>query len=115
MEKTTTKLNTGRITQVIGPVVDVQFSENLPAIYSALEIKTESSTLVLEVQSQLPGNVVRTVAMASTYGLKRGTEVIDTGKPIRVPVGNITLGRMFDVTGNAIDGRPNVKAEKTYP
>lgn len=108
MNKTTTHENisqkTGRISQVIGPVVDVKFDGQVPEIYNALTIKIKDQELVLEVQSQQEGNVVRTIAMGSTDGLVRGMEVINTGKPISVPVGNETLGRMFSVIGEPIDG-----------
>jgi len=115
--------NKGNITQVIGPVVDVKFTEEAPRIYNALEIRLGSdasagastSKLVLEVQQQLPGNVVRTIAMSSTDGLKRGTEVLDTGDPISVPVGKPTLGRIFNVLGQAVDGQATPSSEKTYP
>ena len=112
----------GKISQVIGPVVDVKFSGALPAIYTALEVKIKrqeaegiEDKLVLEVQGELPGGVVRTVAMSSTDGLKRGTEVINTGKPISVPVGDVTLGRMFSVLGEPIDGKAAPVAKITYP
>ncbi len=120
--------NTGKISQVIGPVVDVEFSEELPNIYDALEIKltqegTKSpngdlvpKTLVLETAQHLGGNRVRTVAMGSTDGLRRGMEVVSTGAPISVPVGQGTLGRMFNLLGETIDGKSEaVKAEKRYP
>jgi F-type H+-transporting ATPase subunit beta len=104
-------MNKGRILQVMGPVVDVKFeSGQLPAIYNALKVqyKAESDTevdidLTLEVALHLGDDTVRTIAMASTDGLKRGMEVIDTGGPISVPVGNATLGRVFNVLGEAID------------
>ena len=103
---------TGKISQVIGPVVDVEFSEELPKIYDALEIelssssadKTDKSVLVLETAQHLGGNRVRTVAMGSTDGLRRGMEVKSTGAPISVPVGQETLGRMFNLLGEPIDG-----------
>lgn len=108
-------MNTGKITQVIGPVVDVVFDETLPEIMNALHVKQANGRLVLEVAQHLGGNTVRTVAMSSTDGLTRGTEAVDIGKPITVPVGKETLGRMFNVTGDAIDGGENVKAKKEYP
>lgn len=111
-------MNTGLITQIIGPVVDVKFETNLPEIYTALEIERENQDkLILEVQQQLSGGVVRTIAMTSTDGLKRGTKVINTGKPISVPVGPLTRGRIFNVLGQAVDGqpfKPDAKT-KTYP
>jgi F-type H+/Na+-transporting ATPase subunit beta len=111
-------MNKGKISQVIGAVVDVEFGENLPKIYNALEVKLSASSadktnkLVLETSQHLGGNKVRTVAMGSTDGLKRGMEVSDTGAPIEVPVGEKTLGRMFNLLGEAIDGQENVKTEK---
>ena len=87
----------------------------MPEIYNALEIKRDDGgILTLEVQQQLPGNVVRTIAMSSTDGLRRGTPAINTGKPISVPVGNATLGRMFNVLGEPIDGKTSAKAKTTY-
>ncbi|MBU1032332.1 MAG: F0F1 ATP synthase subunit beta [Patescibacteria group bacterium] len=105
----------GKITQVIGPVVDVTFDGDPPAIYSALQVEEAENKLVLEVSSHLGGGDVRTIAMTSTDGLKRGMTVKDTGAPISVPVGNSTLGRMFDVTGRPVDGLGDVKAEKMDP
>ncbi len=107
-------MNKGTISQVIGPVVDVKFEKDLPAIYNALEIQMEKNKLTLEVQQQLPGGVVRTVAMSSTDGLKRGMEVKDTGTGISVPVGKQTLGRIFNVLGEAVDGQENPKTDKKY-
>ncbi|QXD24076.1 F0F1 ATP synthase subunit beta [Opitutia bacterium ISCC 51] len=112
--------NTGKIVQVIGAVVDVQFEPGkVPEIYQALEINFnvggESSSLIVEIQQHLGDAVVRAVAMSSTEGLVRGMEVIDTGAPISVPVGEGVLGRIFDVTGTAVDGKGEVKADKHYP
>lgn len=107
--------NKGTISQIIGVVVDVHFPENLPAIYNALEVKMpHGGILTLEVQQHLGSNTVRTVAMSTTDGLQRETEVVDTGKAISVPVGPTTLGRMFNVTGEVIDGLGEVKSEKKY-
>src|SRR6185369_17418176 len=104
-------MSKGTINQVIGPVVDVHFKENLPAIYNALEVLiSDKNKLTLEVQQQLPGNIVRTIAMSSTDGLKRGTEVTDTGAGISVPVGKVTLGRIFNVLGEAVDGQETPKS-----
>jgi F-type H+-transporting ATPase subunit beta len=112
-------MNKGKIVQVAGPVVDVEFTENRPAIYNALtvEFKVENETikLTLEVQQHLGDNWVRTVSMSGTEGLKRGYEVIDTGAPISMPVGEGVMGRVFDVCGNPVDERGPVKAEKYYP
>lgn len=107
-------MNKGKVTQVIGPVVDVKF-EKAPDIYNALEIKLGDSKLTLEVQQQLPGNVVRAISMSSTDGLKRGMEVVDTGAYISVPVGKDTLGRIFNVLGESVDGQPTPKSGKYYP
>ena len=105
-------MNTGKISQVIGPVVDVAFGEKLPKIYDALEIKlADGGRLVLEAHQHLGGGKVRAVAMGSTDGLKRGMEVTDTGAPISVPVGKGVLGRMFNLLGEPIDG---IKDEVKY-
>src|SRR4029077_17429481 len=129
-----------RITQIIGPVVDVQFpAEHLPDIYNALELdlaetvstgggaddSAESAAmrgveqggarLVLEVQQHLGNNVVRAVAMGPTDGLRRGVEVRNTGAPITVPVGPPTLGRLFNVLGEPIDGKGPVQVGEMYP
>ncbi len=107
--------NTGTISQVIGPVVDVKFEGELPNILNALTVEHGKDTLTLEVQQHIGGKSVRTVSMSSTDGLKRGTAVTDTGAPISVAVGQETLGRMFGVVGNPIDGKPAVQAKKHYP
>src|SRR5262250_3735402 len=93
----------GKITQVIGAVVDVQFEDHLPAILNALETKNGGHRLVLEVAQHLGESTVRTVAMDVTDGLVRGQEVTDTGKPIAVPVGDGTLGRIINVVGDPVD------------
>lgn len=108
-------MNKGTISQVIGAVVDVHFETALPAIYHALTVQRENQKLVLEVQSHLGSNTVRTIAMGSTDGLQRKMEVVDTGAPIAVPVGKETLGRMFNVLGEPIDGKLAVKTAKQYP
>ncbi len=106
----------GHIVQVTGPVVDVEFPpEELPEIYHALEIPRDGTKLVVEVQQHLGDNWVRSVAMDTTDGLRRGMEAIDTGGPITVPVGPGTLGRIFNVLGQPIDQMGTVKAEKYYP
>lgn len=105
-------MNTGKITQVIGPVVDVAFEGDPPGIYNALHVKHNGKTLVLEVEQHLGGGEVRTIAMSSTDGLTRGTEATDTGEAIQVPVGKETLGRMFNVVGDVIDGKKNIIAKK---
>ena len=119
-------MNKGKVSQVIGPVVDVEFSEKLPEIYNALEIKLDEAAsaeatasqrkLILEVAQHLGGNRVRTVAMGSTDGLRRGMEVSDTGGAIKVPVGQGTLGRMFNLLGEPIDGiKDEVKVDGHNP
>ena len=107
--------NKGTLLQIIGPVIDARFEEKLPAIYNALIIKFEDGRqLVAEVQQHLGNNVVRAVAMDGTDGLKRGLEVIDTGSPIKVPVGRETLGRIFNVLGEVVDKGPAVKTEEYH-
>lgn len=109
-------MNKGKIVQIIGAVVDVQFNEgNLPAIYNALETEIAGNKLVLEVQQHLGDGVVRAIAMSSTDGLKRWTPVFDTNTPISVPVGEEVLGRLFNVLGEPIDQKGAVKAKKTLP
>ncbi len=102
---------TGRIQQVTGAVVDVQFDGELPAILTALTTQNEGNTLVLEVAQHLGQNIVRTIAMDTTEGLVRGGEVLNTGRPITVPVGPETLGRILNVIGEPIDERGPVKSE----
>ena len=107
--------NKGTLLQIIGPVIDARFEEKLPSIYNALIIKFEDGRqLVAEVQQHLGNNVVRAVAMDGTDGLKRGLEVIDTGNPIKVPVGRETLGRIFNVLGEVVDKGPAVKTEEYH-
>jgi F-type H+-transporting ATPase subunit beta len=113
-------MNKGKIVQVIGPVVDVEFPDQLPAIYNALTIEYDlplqgNTKLTLEVQQHLGDHWIRTVAMSTTDGLKRGMEVLDSGKPISMPVGEGVMGRVFDVTGNPVDERGPVIAEKYVP
>ncbi|GAB4278877.1 MAG: F0F1 ATP synthase subunit beta [Candidatus Promineifilaceae bacterium] len=106
----------GKIVAIRGVVVDVQFPEtDLPEIFEALEVDRPEGRLVLEVQQHLGNGLVRTVAMDTTDGLSRGIEARATGNPIMVPVGPVTLGRIFNVTGDAIDGRPTPKSETYYP
>ena len=102
---------TGRIVRIVGPVVDVEFpADQLPAIYNALTVDAKTPAgemhVVLEVETMLPGNLVRSVAMSSTDGLVRGTEVVDTGHPIMMPVGPETLGRIWNVIGEPVDEKP---------
>lgn len=116
----------GKIAQVIGPVVDVKFTDYQPALLNALHVKRPATqaiaqgtgrgeNIVLEVAQSLGGGVVRTISMDSTDGLKRGMEALDTGAPIAVPVGQETLGRMFNLLGDPIDGGKPVAAKKRYP
>ena len=109
----------GTIVRVVGPVVDVQFDNSVPAIYTALTIDDDSPigklTNVLEVESQLPGGVVRTVAMSSTDGLQRGLAVHDTGQPMMMPVGEQTLGRVWNVLGEPVDGKGVPDGIEYYP
>lgn len=100
-------MNKGKVTQIIGAVIDAEFPDKLPKIYNALKI----GELVLEVQQHLNDTTVRAVAMSSTEGLSRGLEVIDTGEAITIPVGEETLGRMIDVIGKPIDGKEEIKAK----
>ena len=112
-------MNKGKIVQVIGPVVDVEFSGQLPAIFNALtvdyNVQGTPTKLTLEVEQHLGENWVRAVAMSTTEGLKRGYEVTDTGAPISMPVGEGVMGRVFNVTGDPVDERGPVKADKHYP
>jgi F-type H+-transporting ATPase subunit beta len=105
----------GRIRQVTGAVVDVQFDEHLPAILNALETQNQGSRLVLEVAQHLGENTVRTIAMDSTEGLVRGQEVSDTGAPIKVPVGEATLGRIMNVIGEPVDEAGPIQGSADYP
>lgn len=111
------KKNIGKIIQIIGPVVDVQFEskENLPQILNALEVKSEKKKIILECQKHIGDVVVRTISMDATEGLVRGMEVIDTGSPIQMPVGDEIRGRLFNVTGETIDGLEQIKTKKTLP
>jgi len=114
---------TGKVIQITGPVVDIEFPpEQLPDIYNAVEIPLETqgaagleTTLVCEVQQHLGNNWVRAVAMGTTDGLKRGVEAVDTGGPITIPVGDVTLGRIFNVLGKPIDEAGDVVSEIRYP
>ena len=109
-------MNKGKIVQIIGPVVDAEFTEQLPAIYNALtveyELDGETAKLTLEVQQQLGDNWVRAVAMSATEGLKRGMDITDNGKPISMPVGEGVMGRVFNVTGDAVDEQGPVQPDK---
>jgi len=109
------KTKSGKITQVIGAVVDVKFDEDLPPILNALEVDNNGSRLVLEVAQHLGENTVRCIAMDATEGLVRNMDVIDTGAPITVPVGPETLGRIINVIGDVIDEKSPIKSKKSYP
>jgi F-type H+-transporting ATPase subunit beta len=112
-------LNKGKILKVVGPVVDVEFSETIPAIYNALtvecKVQGQPTKLTLEVQQHLGDKSVRAISMSGTEGLKRGFEVTDSGGPISMPVGECVMGRIFNVTGDPVDERGPVKGEKYYP
>src|SRR5882762_4987870 len=98
------KRSVGKIVQVIGPVIDVEFEpEQLPELYNAVTVKVDSGQLVAEVEQHIGRNQVRAVAMSSTDGIVRGMEVVDTGKPITVPVGQASLGRIHHVLGEPVD------------
>ncbi|MFG0290462.1 MAG: F0F1 ATP synthase subunit beta, partial [Rhodopirellula sp. JB044] len=110
----------GRVSQIIGSTFDAEFPDgHLPKIYNALTIKSEHKgvtvNLVGEVQQHLGGSRVRAIALGSTEGMMRGMEVIDTGKPVSVPVGQQTLGRVFNVLGEPIDKRGDVQADDYWP
>lgn len=110
----TKEKNTGIIKQIIGAVIDVEFTGKAPNIYTALEVTKDDKKIVLEVQQHIGSGLVRTIAMTSTDGLKRGNKVINTGVPISTPVGEKTLGRIFNVTGDPIDGLPAPKTATRY-
>src|ERR1700733_3618360 len=105
----------GRVTQVLGAVVDVQFPGELPFIQNALTCRIDDRTLVLEVAQELGERTVRCIAMDTTDGMVRGQEVVDTGAPIQMPVGPETLGRILNVIGDAIDERGPVNTKMHYP
>src|SRR5689334_9078936 len=111
-------MNAGRVVQVIGPTVDVAFDpDKLPKIYNAIIIEDKARDIRLTVEAALHvgDNVVRCIAMDSTDGLVRGMSAVDTGEPIMVPVGEVGLGRIFNLTGDPIDGKGPVAATKRYP
>jgi F-type H+-transporting ATPase subunit beta len=112
-----TNLNKGYVTQIIGPVLDIEFPDgNLPPIYSAIEIEVgDGTTTIVEVQQLLGDNKIRAVSMRSTDGLRRGVEAIDLGTPITVPVGTPTLGRIFNVIGEPVDEQGDVSYDETLP
>lgn len=107
--------NVGKIIQIIGAVLDIKFSkENMPALYNAIEIEHNGKKIVAEVAQHLGDDVVKCIAMSSTDGLVRGMDAVDTGVPISVPVGNQTLGRMFNVVGEPIDDKPMEEVEEKW-
>src|SRR3990167_1486877 len=108
-------MKTGTVKRIIGPVVDVEFTDRLPEIYNALVIMKGDKRLVLETEQHVGGNTVRAVAMDSTDGLARGIEVTDTKAPISVPVGKETLGRIFDVLGKTIDDGKEIGTKTKSP
>ena len=113
-------MSKGKVVQIIGPVVDVEFAGRLPAIYNALTVEFDvpgqgHAKRTLEVEQHLGDDWVRCVCMGSTEGMKRGYEVVDTGGPISMPVGDVVMGRVFNVVGEPVDERGAVKAEKYYP
>ena len=119
-EKKETPMNVGQVVRIVGPVVDVEFNEDsMPAIYNALIIDTVTPIgpvkVVLEVEMHLPGNIVRTVAMSSTDGLQRGIQAVDTGAPIKMPVGANTLGHIWNVIGELVDGTEMPEVSEYYP
>ena len=108
--------NRGTVIQVMGPVLDIRFADgNLPQLLSAIEVPQGDHTIVAEVAQHIGDNVVRCIAMSSTDGLCRGTEAIDTGSPIRVPVGEACLGRVFNLLGQPIDNKPAVQGVESWP
>ena len=106
--------NTGKIVQIIGSVLDIKFESQLPALYNAIEINLEGQVLTFEVAQHLGDNVVRCIAMDSTDGLTRGMVALDTERPITVPVGDKTLGRMINVTGAPIDNKPEIESDDKW-
>ena len=108
-------MQTGRVVQIIGAVLDVRFEGELPALYNAIEIEQGDEVIVLEVMQHLGDNIVRCISMSSTDGLVRGMPALDTGAPISVPVGPGTLGRMLNVLGRAIDDNPQPETDEKWP
>ena len=106
----------GTVVQIMGPVLDIRFEEDqLPSLLNAIEVPNGDKTIVAEVAQHIGDNVVRCIAMSSTDGLQRGTEVTDTGAPISVPVGEECLGRVFNLLGQPIDNKPDVKSQERWP
>ena len=108
--------NKGTVVQIMGPVLDIRFEEDqLPSLLNAIEVPNGDKTIIAEVAQHIGDNVVRCIAMSSTDGLQRGTEVTDTGAPISVPVGEACLGRVFNLLGQPIDNKPEVKSQERWP
>ena len=108
--------NKGTVVQIMGPVLDIRFEEDqLPSLLNAIEVPNGDKTIIAEVAQHIGDNVVRCIAMSSTDGLQRGTEVTDTGAPISVPVGDECLGRVFNLLGQPIDNKPDVQAQERWP
>ena len=106
----------GTVIQVMGPVLDIRFPDDqLPELLNAIEVKNGDATIVAEVAQHIGDNVVRCIAMSSTDGLQRGTEAVDTGAAISVPVGDECLGRVFNLLGQPIDNKPAVQGAETWP
>ena len=109
-------MSTGKVAQIIGTVVDVEFpEEGLPAIYNAIEINQNGEKIILEVQQHIGNNYVRCLALCPTEGLQRGLDAVDTGAPVTVPVGKATLGRLFNVFGEPLDNLGKVDAKERLP
>ncbi|WP_291569452.1 F0F1 ATP synthase subunit beta [Clostridium sp. UBA4548] len=105
----------GKVVQIIGPVIDIKFdTDSLPNIYNAIEIKMDGKVIIAEVEQHIGDDIVRTIAMESTEGLKRGVKAVDTGKPVQVPVGQQVLGRLFNVLGHTMDEKEALEAEEYY-
>ena len=108
--------NKGTVVQIMGPVLDIRFEEDqLPSLLNAIEVPNGDKTIIAEVAQHIGDNVVRCIAMSSTDGLQRGTEVTDTGAPISVPVGEECLGRVFNLLGQPIDNKPDVATQERWP
>jgi F-type H+-transporting ATPase subunit beta len=106
----------GKVVQIIGPVIDIKFdSDSLPNIYNSIEIQMEDRIVVAEVEQHIGDDIIRAIAMESTEGLRRGLEAVDTGNPITVPVGNVVLGRLFNVLGKPMDEKGEVKVDTYMP
>ncbi|MEG0774444.1 F0F1 ATP synthase subunit beta [Clostridium sp.] len=106
----------GKVVQIIGPVIDIKFdTDSLPNIYNAIEIKMDGKVIIAEVEQHIGDDIVRTIAMESTEGLKRGVKAVDTGAPVQVPVGEKVLGRLFNVLGHTMDEKESLEVEEYYP